>query len=149
MILRSHDNFDTLADYDPATRARSVFSKRGEPERASSQHISGFFSELGGKRILFYRLAGSLYVDVDGRRVPFAGHTIELMTAGRDRTLRMLSGADVVLEVSYDQEPWHPSIWEVILTPFAEEEHFDFGLFLENVWRDPARQARMFGATDR
>jgi hypothetical protein len=142
MILNRHTVFDTLADFDPTTGAFATFSRAGEPGRASGL-VSGAFEYLGGRRVLLFRVAGVLYLQVEGQRMTIADHTIELRSVGGCRVLRVLSDTTVVLELPYDPPIIDPPLSEDP-TPFVEEEHFDFGLFLANLSRDRGRQGRVY-----
>jgi hypothetical protein len=142
MILKRHSVFDTLADYDPVMGTFLTFSRASEPVRASGQ-VSGTFDYLGGKRILLFRHAGVLYLQVDSQRVTMADHTIELQTVGGRRVLRVLSGTRIVLELTYVPPLIEPPLSEDP-TPFVEEEHFDLGLFLASLSRDRGRQGRVY-----
>src|SRR5215212_4228136 len=126
MILKRHAVFDTLADFDPATGTFVAFSRVGEAPRASGQ-VSGAFDYLGGKRVLLFRLAGVLYLQIESQRIMMADHVIELRSADGRRVLRVLSNATVAHELPYDPPIIDPPLSEDP-TPFVEEEHFDFAL---------------------
>ena len=142
MLLQSHRSFDTIGDYDPTTGRFDTFSRRAEPNRVTGQ-LSGAFDHIGGKRVLLYRLADSLYLEIDGQRLPLEKHVVEVRPVNGRRLLRVLSAGRVVAELTYDLPPLDPPL-SVDPTAFAEEEDFDFGLFLHNVSHDPSRQMRMY-----
>ena len=143
MLLQSHQSFDTVADYDPTTGTFNTFSRKAEPGRVSSGHRGGVFDHLGGKRVLLYRLAGVLYLEVDGQRILMEGHVVEVHPVNGDRVLRVLADGTVVFELTYSPPHLDPPLSDDP-TAFVEEEDFDFGLFLTNVSRDRERQARIF-----
>src|SRR4051812_43708181 len=70
MLLQSYRSFDTLGDYDPATGKLITLRRHAQSHRAG-RDIVGVFDELGGSRLLLYRLGGVLYLQVDGQRMPF------------------------------------------------------------------------------
>jgi hypothetical protein len=143
MLLQSHQSFDTVAEYDPTTRTFTTFSRKAEPGRASSGQRSGVFDYLGERRVLLYRLAGVLYLEVDDQRIPMEGHVVEVHPVNGDRVLRVLANSTVVIELMYIPPHLDPPLSDDP-TAFVEEEDFDFGLFLTNVSRDQERQARMY-----
>jgi hypothetical protein len=145
MILKRHTVFDTLAEFDPGLGTFSTFSRAGEPGRAAVQ-LSGAFDYLGDKCVLLFRLAGVLYVQVDNQPITLADHTIEVRSIDGHRVLRVLSDGEAVTELTYDPPIIEPPLSEDP-TPFVEEEHFDFGLFLAHLSEDRGRQARVYGGS--
>jgi len=143
MLLQSHQSFDTVADYDPKTGAFATLSRKAHPARMAAEQCRGVFDDLGGKRVLLYRLAGVLFLDVDGRPTPMQGQVVELYPVNGERILRGLVDGSVAFELRYRPPHLDPPLADDP-TAFAEEEDFDFGLFLANVSRDPERQARMY-----
>lgn len=142
MILGRYTIFDELGDFDPVTGLLTVFSGLAEPRREPDQ-ISGTFDYIGGKLVLLFRLDGILYLQIEGHRMPMNSHTIELQSMNGHRVLRVLSDDEVILELEYESPIIDPPLSEDP-TPFIEEDHFDFGLFLANLSRDRNRQARMY-----
>jgi hypothetical protein len=147
MLVQSHQSFDTVADYDPATQTFFAFSRRAEPARLS-EPITGAYEILGGKRIVLYRRRNALYLDVDHRTIPLNEHSVDVLSAKSYRLLRISRGGNVVLELKYPAPVLDPPVAEDP-TPFVQEEDFDFGLFLRNVSRDTARQSRMYAEKER
>lgn len=142
MFLQSHRAFDTVADYDPETGHFETFSRRIEPNRLAVQP-SGAFDFIAGKLVLLYRLGDALYLDIDGRRLRLDTHVIEVRPVNGRRVFRVSSAGQPVAELAYDAPPLDRPL-STDRTPFIEEEHFDFGLFLHNVSRDASRQKRMY-----
>jgi hypothetical protein len=145
MILKNHTTYDKMCEYDPVTGALTTFFLRVEPQRMPSE-ISGFFDHLGGKLVVLFRLAGILYLQVESQRIPIDNHTVEVQTVHGHRVLRVLTNGKAELEIRYEPPIIDPPLSEDP-TPFVEEEHFDFGLFLANLSRDRGRQARIFGGS--
>ena len=142
MILKCHTEFDKMGEYNPVTGTLSTFSRKAEPGRVPAQ-ISGLFDQLGGKLILLFRLAGVLYLQVDGQRIPIGDHAIDLRSVNGRRVLRVRSGSKSVLEVMYNPPIIEPPLSEDP-TAFVEEEHFDFGLFVANLSKDKSRQGSLY-----
>src|SRR5262245_57640157 len=141
MLLQSHQSFDTMADYDPATGTFVTFSRGAEPVRASGQK-AGAFDSIGGQRVLLFRLAGVLYLQVDTQLMESDDHAIDLRSVNGHRLLCVLSDGKLVLKLPYAPPLLDPPL-AVDPTPFAEEEDFDFGILLSNLSRDRTRQARI------
>jgi hypothetical protein len=141
MLLQFHQSFDILAEYDPATGGFAAFSRSAEPARV--HFVQGTFDYLSGKRVILYRLAGVLYLDVDGERVPVEDHVVEVRPLNGDRVLRVRGDRGLVFEVAYSPRRLDPPLSEDP-TAFIDEEDFDFGLFLRNVSRDRERQSRIY-----
>lgn len=142
MILERYTIFDEMGHYDSSSGTLTTFSRMTEPSRASSE-ISGHFDYLGENCVLLFRLAGVLYLQIEHQRMTMADHTIELRSDGGHRVLQVLSDSKVVVEMTYDPPIIEPPLSEDP-TPFVEEEHFDFGLFLANLSRDQGRKARIY-----
>ena len=147
MLLQSHKSFAMVGEYDPVMDTFVTLSRYDEPSHASCP-ISGVFDYVGANRVLLFRLADVLYLQVDGHRMPMADLAIELRSVNGRRVLEVLSHGKNVLELTYDPPHLDPPL-ALDPTPFVEEEDFDFGLLLANVSRDRNRQARIYGGAGR
>jgi hypothetical protein len=144
MLLQSQDKFDSLAELDVATGAVSWLS-RSSVEVARVE-ICGHFSTLAGRLIMLYRFEGVLRLRIDD--LVFALTDIH----GLERTLlpenmarlTLFEGDAPVFSMTYRRPHIFPPL-ALDPTPFVEEEHFDFGLFVYNVLNDPGRRARIYG----
>src|SRR5262249_5869239 len=63
MLLQAYRTFDNVGDYDPTTGRFDIFSRRAEPNRAAGPPL-GAFDYIGGKRMMLYRLADCLYLQI-------------------------------------------------------------------------------------
>lgn len=142
MLLQSHNSFDTMADYDPVTGTLVIFTRSADAAGASGEK-AGAFDEIGGKRVLLFRLGGVLYLQVENQRMRMDDHAIELRSVNGRRVLQVRSNGKVVVELTYDPPLLDPPL-SVDPTPFVEEEDFDFGLLLSNLSKDRSRQSRMY-----
>lgn len=143
MLLQSHKYFALMSEYDPDLDTFITFSRGNEPTRASGQ-VSGSFDDIGGKRVLLFRVADVLCLQVDSHRMPMDSLAIDVRSVKGLRVLSVRSHGKVILEMRYEPPHLDPPL-ALDPTPFVEEEDFDFGLFLANVSRDRNRQARMYG----
>ncbi|MFF7459090.1 hypothetical protein [Kitasatospora sp. NPDC008115] len=135
MLIASFSTFGLAADFDPP------FSRRS-PERTASPTDAphGHYGELADTSVVLYREADGLRLRVGEKAVRLDG--------GVDAHHRVV-GSDCVLTVGQNTELHYPvpPEWYGLkddLTPFVEAEHFDLGLFIANVVRDPERAARIY-----
>jgi hypothetical protein len=143
IVLHSMEQFDDLATMDVATGELTHYSRQTAPLLAA-RPIGGHFSSREQGFIALYRLHDVLHLRVDRTDVPLTGDVIvTLETAGSRRTLRVLRGDNTIFELEYERPKIDPPL-EVDPTPFVEEEHFDFGLFVFNIMADPGRRKRIY-----
>lgn len=142
MLLQSHTSVDTVAEFDPETGHLDIYSRKAEPARAAGA-VCGAFAEIGKKRHVIYRDGDALYLDVCGRRFALGTLDVDIEQNGCRRLLRVSSCGRRIVELWYDAPP--PGSGDRLdPTAFAEEEDFDFAIFLRNVSLDRARQARIY-----
>ena len=139
MLLQSHRSFDTIGEYDPITGRFETFSRRADPKRAAGQ-VLGVFDNIGKKRVLLYRLADGLNLEIEGKKLPLARHVIKMERVNEHSIIRVLSQGQCISDLMYET----PRLLADDSALFAEEEDFDFGLFLHNVSHDVSRQTRMY-----
>lgn len=68
---------------------------------------------------------------------------VNLKRGAATNTLSFHIGGQCVLELEYRKPVIDPPL-EHDPTPFVEEEHFDFGLFVRNVVSDRTRRERIY-----
>ena len=105
--------------------------------------LLGFFSKMGGRRVLFYRWDGALRLrSGDGLPIDLAGLDAKWSTDGDTVMFTLKRGNDLIWRETY---PLSPDIQGIAddPTPMVEAEHFDLFLFVRNVMRDPARANRI------
>jgi hypothetical protein len=142
VILRSHEAFETLAEFDLESGCLSLFSRKGSPEQAADP-VAGIFGHVGGALILLFRLGKVLYLECEGLQIPLTEARIELLKECGNRRLRVSKNGTPVW--SFDVEiPENHMMFENDPTPGVEAEDFDYALFLRNVSADAARQSRLF-----
>ncbi|MFD8708426.1 hypothetical protein ACFV1W_38590 [Kitasatospora sp. NPDC059648] len=135
MLVASFDTYGRVAEFDPVTGALGP-----ERDAGPGQVSHGHYGQLACTRVVFYR-------GVDGLRIRAGERDIRLDAAAGVR--HRVVGPECVLAVGQDTELRYPvpPEWaglEDDLTPFAEAEHFDLGLFVANVLAAPARAARIY-----
>lgn len=135
MLLLSHDDVGDFGEFDPSS-GHDV-----EP-----RHISGHFARLGDVLAVFYRNNDRLWIrlgdcvrELDSGRSSFHWER----TGPQTRRITLSDGGDEIVSVEYaDRSGGIPL--ELDPTPFVEEEHFDFGLFVRNVLGDEGRRKRIY-----
>lgn len=144
MFVQCKELFDRVAEFTPETGQLNEFSRTAEPDRIRGP-VRGSYSTIGGRSVVLYRDDGLLWLRVDGEVLALDRRTrvelIELDPDGTEKLLRIAQGMDILMEWSY--EPQARTI-EGDLTPFVEEEDFDFALFLSNVSLNPDRQDLLY-----
>ncbi len=140
LLVQSFSRFSRVGYFDPATGVVEALSRKAAG-LSDSAPIAGHFGRLGGRRIVLFRDGGALALRVDDRAYGITADTQARLERGwLFHTLTLHHGGAVVLSITYRRPFIFPPLsWD--FTPFAEEEHFDFGLFLYNVIASPERQA--------
>lgn len=142
MILACHDIFDQLAELEPSDLSVRLLSRRHHPELTAS--IVGRFSIINEMMVSLYRMHGVLYFRIADQKFELTEDTSStLETDGNNRKFRLLQGEKVVVDLSY-LTPELEIPLSIDPTPFVEEEHFDFLLFVHNVLIQPGRRNRLW-----
>lgn len=142
LILQSFDKFDVLAEFDPST---NTFFQHSKAENLSlpPTTISGVFAQLGKTMMLLYRFNKQLYLQIADHKLEISNRVRASLIKADFCTLIIKSGEDIIFRLEYLPLVISPPL-ETIVTPFAEEEDFDFGLFVHNIINDPGRSLRVF-----
>lgn len=141
-LLQSHEKSDRVAEFDPSSGKLEEFSRSKDLQRASQDPV-GSYGKVGTKTVILYREGGNLLLRIDGRDFDLAQHTVRITRIGSTRRVRLLRCLSTVSEWEYQVPVLEPPLSHDP-TPFIEEEDFDYGLFLENISRDIARQSRLY-----
>jgi hypothetical protein len=141
MILYYFAEFDQLAELNPNAEIR-LFSRKRHPELSSS--VVGTFSIVNGLLVCLYRKLDILYFSVADNDFEIRADTSSsLESLGAHQKFRLLKGKEVLVELT--QLTPHSEIpLSIDPTPFVEEEHFNFLLFVHNVLTDPGRRYRVW-----
>ena len=106
--------------------------------------IAGSFSLINEMVVSLYRIHGILYFRIGDREFELTddiSSTVE--TDGNYRKFRLLNGENVLVDLTY-LIPESEIPLSTDPTPFVEEEHFDFLLFVNNVLTEPGRRNRVW-----
>lgn len=136
--LQNNERFNDLVELDedsgewrPTTRSEI------EPSQTD-----GFYSILSNTFCALFRAGNQLYVRIGDKKVELAGD-VEISVSGPAET-RVLSLKANGTGLSHTYSLSSASI-DGDVTPFVEDEDFDFGVFLSNIARNPERQAILRG----
>lgn len=143
MLVHSHNSFWVVADFDERTGELNEFRRRSAEDPPVSAVRGEFITSRGGSAV-FYRHHELLWLRIGEVVRAFDGDGCEVQwrrAFGR-ATLDLLDRGVSVASVQYapgpggeDDDP----------TPFADQEDWDFGLFVKNVLENEGRSRRVFG----
>ncbi len=109
----------------------------------SGMLIRGQCGTLGTTKLVLYRGEGNqLKLRRGGDTISITDDTHVELTSGTRRALSLVTRGSTVLRIEYEPKEAMDSVED--LTPFAEDEDEDFGLFVANVLRDAGRRKRIF-----
>jgi hypothetical protein len=142
MILESNEIFDQLGNLDPATASFQLFSRKQHPELAAL--IAGSFSMVNGTMVSLYRIGGILYFRIGDQELEITDdiHST-LVPDDKHRIFRLVQGENILVNFGY-LPPDSKIPLDIDPTPFAEEEHFDFLMFVHHVLAESGRRYRVW-----
>jgi len=142
MWLYSFDNFVEVYRYDYKTKVIVKFTKSDLVDKTIE--FDGMLSKIGDNLFLLFKNNGSLIFIANENEILIDDDVLINVTGKpSDRVLTILKKGKFLFEVHYSLVD-DKSI-EGDLTPFAEEEDFDFGLFVSNISMDKRRQKVFLG----
>lgn len=142
MILECNDDFDQLAELDPETASVQFWSRKQHPELTAS--VAGCFSKVNGTMVSLYRVNGLLYFRIGDQEFEITEDSSStLVPDGKHRVFQLHQGENTLVNLRYlTPQPEIPL--SIDPTPFVEEEHFDFLLFMHNVLTVAGRRSRVW-----
>jgi hypothetical protein len=133
--VHSFDVFATVGRFNPGTGVLETF-----PREAGEPGPEGHFAELDGRLVVLYRAADGLRVACDGRSWRADASTVRWSDRQGERTFSLNEPGQPALELRY-----RPAELDADdLTPLADAEDWDFGLFVAEVVGDADRAARIY-----
>ncbi len=143
IILQSQDRYNDMLEFSINTGQIIWHSKQNNPDLAEHP-ISGHFSVLDDHLIALFRYKGFLHLLVDDDLLKFNHKTsVKLDLVEDQRILRIFQNHQSVYTLTYRLQKQSLSL-EKDITPFLDAEHFDFGLFVFNVFHDDRRRNRIY-----
>jgi hypothetical protein len=144
ILLQSSDNYNDLARYNPETGEIVNLSRLSAPS-TNLVPIVGPFSIVQGSLLMLYRHLGELHLRIDDDDFEIRDENQTVLTNIQDNVYEF-----VLLKDDTELYKWRyvlPAIDPPLSldpTPFVEEEHFNFCLFVHNILTDPERRKRIY-----
>lgn len=143
ILLQSHDHFDQLGVWEPKAQQLKVIHRNQNPE-LELQPLCGLYTQSNDNFLLLYRPGQDLRFRYGTDEIKIDQTvTAKLEHSPQNNILVLLRGTLPILRCCYHRRIPDPSL-EEDLTPFVEEEDFDFGLLVRNVINDQTRQQQFF-----
>lgn len=142
MLLRYYDRVGVEADFDPNTGDLRL--RPSLDFRQLLRDAEGVFTILAGVVLVLAPTSAGVTLRVSSRSSPLNGLLVEVIGDQAHRVLQIGWPTGEVDRLAYVVSGWI----DADPTPGVEREDFDFGLYLQNVRNDPARQRRMCGISD-
>jgi hypothetical protein len=117
-------------------------SRKHHPKLSAS--ITGSFSIVDEVMVALYRIHGVLYFRIADQEFEVTDNiSSTLKCDGSNRKFGLLKDGHVLVDLTY-LTPESQFQLSIDPTPFVEEEHFDFLLFVHNVLGEPGRRERVW-----
>lgn len=146
LLLRSHQRFNEVAEFDPDEGKLSIRAKENTAEGVG-RRISGSYARLSKNTLLLYKLNGELYLKVDAQQPLRITDDITAQIEnhdGRKGLLILRDEGSLLLTVWYQPPVIDPPLEQDYVSSFVEEEDFDFGLFVHNVINSSRRRKEIY-----
>jgi hypothetical protein len=132
MRVNSFDQWAEVGEFTLSNGELSVLPRADAP--GAEPH--GVYTYLAGTLTVFYRVDDDLHLRHGDRTIALIGAVASWQAGAGVARLQI---DDLVL--NYQRES---GLVEGDVTPFVEDEDFDFGLFVANVLNDPGRRERIY-----
>jgi hypothetical protein len=143
IVLQSIDDFDSLAGLDPVTGSIR-WSSRGSAIVKGPPPVSGHITKLAGHLLCFYRLDGALHFRSDDQDIELRGsYSTDQHCCDSACTFAVRCNGQTLLSLAYERPTIAPS-YRAGTVYDADEEAYDFCLFVHNIMSDPKRRARIY-----
>ncbi len=142
LLIRCANSSSELAEFEPQTGKITVCS--GEQLASPAPRpVRGSFARLDDHMVVLYRYEGQLHLRIDASDIELTQDTRAEFTKGSRNRLRVVRAGLVLFALSYKPRRLQPPL-DADMTPFVEEEDFDFGLFVYNVLNEQKRRERVY-----
>jgi hypothetical protein len=130
-------------ELDPIIGRHQILSRKQHPEIASMR-LSGGYSIINGMIICLYRLDNALHFRLGEDEFKIADDATSILVhADGYRLFQLVQNGNVLINYRY-RSPIYKVSPNIDLTPFIEEEDFDFFLFVHNVLNQDDRRHRIY-----
>ena len=135
MLVRSHDRFDVVAEFDSLTGRLVPYPRQ---PGIGLNATSGWFAVLDGRCVVFFADQGQLKLRIGTSSFLLDSGTIVQWEACDQDVVLSVSDSSTQTTVVYRvNPPYIPA--DLDMTPFVSPEDWDLGLFVFNVMSDPER----------
>jgi hypothetical protein len=134
VLLQSNDRFNEIAELSLDTGDWRV-TQRSHEDRPTD----GFYSILGKTFCAVVRSGGKLLIRIGETQMELTDD-VSIEVSGPNSSRLLVVTREGIPHVRHEYSCPNGQI-EGDMTPFVEDEDFDFGLFLSNLSRNPKRQA--------
>jgi hypothetical protein len=140
IVLQSQERYNRLAILHWPSLSITYIEKEAAQ---GAKPIGGHYSGTGGQFTAFFRYEGDLFVLQERLYRITEGMYSTIEVADDQSRLQLLEGDTVVAVVHAYNEPTIVPL-TTDPTPFVEEEHYNFLLFVHNILNSPARRKRIY-----
>ena len=131
LILSSHSHYTRLLEFFHESGTYKETSRDAIQLNGDKLKLNGVYDFLNKKLVVVYVSDGILFLRVANESIPVENITcFELNSKGVNSTLHVRYNNSTL---SLDYKNSTDKMIEDDFTPFVEEEHFDFGLFVKNM----------------
>jgi hypothetical protein len=139
LILQSHDKFDEYLGFEPDTGKMVTLLKYKDPKTS----INGHFTRIDNHLLAFYRWDNILHFRFDSHDISINDNMRFEFLRQADNTLNIVENNKTIFTWTYTSTV-NKYMYEGDLTPFVEEEDFDFCLFFFNVVTNKERRDMIY-----
>ena len=132
LLLQSSDSFDEMVEFNPISYKFTWWSKEKNPNKPS-RPIQGHIGLVDNHILILYRSFDEiLHLVLDRFDTVVTESIIVNLHLGRLNKLSVYQDGERVFVLEYKPKELIPPV-EEDMTPFLDQEDFDFVLFLNNV----------------
>lgn len=145
--LQSNNRYDEIAQYDHVMGAFSIFSRNNLGSKTPNT-TQGMFSILSNVFVALYKYRQELFVRIGNQSIPLTNDVV--MAVSGDMKNRLLTIKKEGKEIAhFNYELNDQKIFSEDMTPFIDDEDFDFGLFLSNISTNDKRKEVLLGLDEK
>ena len=148
LFVESHDHFDDIGAFDAATGRLERYSRSTSAGRlrAENEPVSGHYSDMGTTLGVLFRYGGALSLQLGDRRwrVDDSHSRVTWERSGSTARFSISNENGGFETIEYTPGPNSGPPLADDSTPFAEDEDWDFGLFVRNILADAGRRDRIY-----
>jgi hypothetical protein len=135
LILQSQDKFDEFLEFEPYTGK----IKRLSNYKDKKISINGHFTKTEDHFLCFYRLNNILHFRFDSQDISINDNMRFEFLRNTENSLHIIENNKIIFSLTY-RHNLPENLYQKDLTPFVEEEDFDFCLFFFNVITNKVRR---------